>query len=1620
MVTNRTRPRHHRPLVAVLGTLVVLLLAPLPAVSQDVDRPAFDEYGIQGEGPARLRYRDAREGTRAPTPGQQAAADALGATVRWNDFGTPRVVLNDGDYLSGPVEGYDAEAEGAAVAVAHDFVRDHADLIGLSAAQIADLQVLRDSPLYDSPDLARVYRAGLPPRNPDVAHVVQFAQTFDGPEGRLDAANDGRLVVGVHRDGRVAWASSSVTRDEVVQGSQQRSATEALAAAALDVRMDVGQLTAQGQEGRYLTFASDTLSELQRARLVALPTPTDGVRLAWEVILLETALNEYGNPDAYVSFVDAETGEVLVRTNRLDHAAAGVGLGSSATLPLAQVDGEQPPEPFTGTTGGCRVPGPEHMTEVGEGVGTLNVFAQAIPGATGGDDAVDGDLILELYFQTTASDPVAIVDSLEESPELIRYSPAGGVPPGTYIALVRNFRVGAECNPPADDPESPPIDYTGFFQASSQEQGDTFPQPEWRVFPANPNFVDSPGAGEDTRVLWCWLGGSSGPECDEEQFNLAARSAWDIRPDLSGQSTFTTDGNYASTAISEANFRSPDTPQNRPVALDRSYDFDWTDNWSQSKCDPRTFGVATGGVDPDAGAPAAVDSNDESAATTNLFVGHNRVHDWSYFLGLTEVNGALQQDNFGNTAPDRENDPEIGSAQGGRRIFATGRDNANQVTLPDGLPGITNQYLWEPLAGAFYGFCADGAYDQAIIVHEYGHAVANRMTDPIGGSHGPTPAQTESWPDLMFAEYFRGFGISAGEGANPFALAPYVTGSPDKGIRNYAMNDSPLNYSNLDYDGFGPLSLSTHSNGEIWSATHFDIAQRFNEEYDDEFPSDDAELQENCARGRLAAQACPGNRRWIQLFFDAFLLQGQGPTMIDSRDAMLAADLLRFDGQNQEALWDAYARRGLGIGASADGNDDVNGPPSWENPLRDNHAEVTFQGTDTAGEPLEAEVSIHVGDYEDEAVPYAVTDPADGASETVLFVPQTYDFIATAPGYGAFRFSADLASGPQTIEVPMRMNHASGTQGATITGDGEGLENLIDDTESTQWESLEEGEFQDQEGRQVEGVQVTVELAERQEVRDAQVSASLRSGNRFSALRSFDLLVCDATTGADCASDDAYRPIYEGPAVELVPEEEGPVNPEDPEEPGEPEEPDVERDAADDTDPIFDAARPRPLVSNLNLRTVPVDAASATHVRLFVLDNQCTGTPEYQGEMNEVNSPGFDPDCDTLNPNDSGANSGFNIDRAVLAPPALAVRFSEFQVFSEPAPVVQPDVPETPESETPDVPDAPETPESETPDVPATPDPDAPTSVERLFGTGRIETAIELSRAAFEEADAAVLARADQFPDALAAATLAAEVEGPVLLTSVTDLDMAVAGELERLGVERVYLAGGPEALSERVESDVAAAGIEPRRLAGIDRFETAGLIGREVVSLGGPVTQAVVARADTFPDALAAGNVATYGRAPILLTGTGTLDATTAAFLDELLPSPGRVFVAGGNAAVGEAAANAVAALGHDVQRRAGAERYATAAELAQEGGVQGASTETLMLASGINFPDALTAAPVIHELGGTLLLVDPLDIEDSAATATFVSQEAGDVARILIAGGNQAVSDDVEGQIGRLVGIE
>lgn len=154
-------------------------------------------------------------------------------------------------------------------------------------------------------------------------------------------------------------------------------------------------------------------------------------------------------------------------------------------------------------------------------------------------------------------------------------------------------------------------------------------------------------------------------------------------------------------------------------------------------------------------------------------------------------------------------------------------------------------------------------------------------------------------------------------------------------------------------------------------------------------------------------------------------------------------------------------------------------------------------------------------------------------------------------------------------------------------------------------------------------------------------------------------------------------------------------------------------------------------------------------------------------------------------------------------------------------------------------------------------------------------------------------------------------------------------------------------------------------RMSGDDRYDTAIAVSAASFAPSS-VTTAVIATGRNFPDALSASGLAGAYGAPVLLVG----DSVTASLTAELdrLGATG-VAIVGGTSAVSEAVA---AQLGVDfeVDRIAGVDRYATAAEVAGRLKEAGGRASTAFIARGDSFPDALAAAPFAAGRGMPILL--------------------------------------------------
>ena len=274
------------------------------------------------------------------------------------------------------------------------------------------------------------------------------------------------------------------------------------------------------------------------------------------------------------------------------------------------------------------------------------------------------------------------------------------------------------------------------------------------------------------------------------------------------------------------------------------------------------------------------------AAVTNLFYWTNVIHDVLYFYGFDEAAGNFQENTYGN------------GGTGGDLVWAEAQDgsgtcNANFATPPDG---------GNPRMQMYVCGTRDGDLDNAVIVHEYGHGISNRLTGGPANAGALQNAEQmgEGWSDyygLMLTmtasdtrTQARGIGTwLVGQAANGPGIrpAPYSTST---GVNNFTY---------ADVSDSGTIS-QPHGIGFIWSTMLWEMTWDLIDLY-----GFDADFY----------QGTGGNNIAMNLVTEGMKLQAASPGFIDGRNAILAADQAIYGGAHECLIWDAFARRGLGFSA---------------------------------------------------------------------------------------------------------------------------------------------------------------------------------------------------------------------------------------------------------------------------------------------------------------------------------------------------------------------------------------------------------------------------------------------------------------------------------------------------------------------------------------------------------------------------------------------------------------------------------------------------------------------------------------------------------------------------------
>lgn len=236
---------------------------------------------------------------------------------------------------------------------------------------------------------------------------------------------------------------------------------------------------------------------------------------------------------------------------------------------------------------------------------------------------------------------------------------------------------------------------------------------------------------------------------------------------------------------------------------------------------------------------------------------------------------------------------------------------------------------------------------------------------------------------------------------------------------------------------------------------------------------------------------------------------------------------------------------------------------------------------------------------------------------------------------------------------------------------------------------------------------------------------------------------------------------------------------------------------------------------------------------------------------------------------------------------------------------------------------------------------------------------------------------------------------------------LAASGTFSVLGAS-VSASGGVQ-VSASIEP---MTGLRMIRVFGSDRYGTS-----EQISLTNfPIAPTViVATGENFPDALTSGGLAGSYGAPVLLTRKAHLPAEIAREIRRL--GARHTIIIGSAGAVSTTVERELRAITPTVERIGGADRYETAALIAQRvvAMAGGASTHFAFVATGDMFPDSLAVSPFAWHARTPILLVHPTSMPD-VTSRYLVSLGITDVA---ISGGPAAVSDAVKNGIQRLPGM-
>lgn len=337
----------------------------------------------------------------------------------------------------------------------------------------------------------------------------------------------------------------------------------------------------------------------------------------------------------------------------------------------------------------------------------------------------------------------------------------------------------------------------------------------------------------------------------------------------------------------------------------------------------------------------------------------------------------------------------------------------------------------------------DGALDNGVVTHEWGHYISNRLVANANGlTTNHSRGMGEGWSDFHAQLVL----VKDGDQALPnnanfggtYAVAGYDLGGPGfapdvlnnayyYGIRRYPysrdMTKNPLTFKHIQdgvplpaspppaFGGDGADNSAVHRTGEVWASMLWECYSNL--------LNDTARLTFAQAQDRMKNYLVAG-----------YKLTPAAPTFIEARDALLAAMVVE-DLADFQACYQGFAKRGAGTGAVAPDRYTTTNIGVVESFVAGGQLDVA--GITISDAPNYCDADGALDDGETGTLQFSVRNSGATALSATTATIGSSNALVTFPGGTALVFPPSIPGQTVTVSVPVQLAGAAGIATTDIT-----------------------------------------------------------------------------------------------------------------------------------------------------------------------------------------------------------------------------------------------------------------------------------------------------------------------------------------------------------------------------------------------------------------------------------------------------------------------------------------------------------------------------------------------------------------------------------------------------------